>query len=551
MKDTTKAIICHFRKLDVLKFVLSAYVIYSVFMGELSFNINYSIVIATVFLTLVINIILSLDHKYKSLFNYIKWIDYVVLVFLFINSVWILFIPTLHNLSVSMAIQEAGMLLVFILYFPIAILIRMGKIDFRYYLKLFFWSTFVLACWYVVIWSAEVIKPGSLQGFFDFLAQFTIFKVGKIYKGWGIVRVVLANMVLLPVGLFLLFLKRENFKILDYICTFIFTFAILSTFTKSIWFALIAGVIVTVIYFFVTLKNGNPNFNIIKINATVLVTVIILNFTVFDGTISMRLINSFSNVYTSSQSSSSTNKSKLENNSTQTPGDKIASSSSVGKNSEASSAPSTSSKAEKDSSHAVNSSQNNASSTANSSVPNASPKAEKDNSHAVNSSQNNTSPTANNSEWYSKDKIASDSKASNSEKLKQIDKLLGKWKGSPMLGYGYGSFVENYTRSSTAKFAYEMTSFALLMKIGIIGIVAWISLFVCTAINSYKKNKKNMINFIVWLIISVGFLMSIQTNPLLFNANSLNLIMYLVLQTVEFNKSNNGNALESKSKVNI
>ena len=85
------------------------------------------------------------SKKRNTIWNYIKPIDYLVLLFLIINSIWILFIPALNGFSIGDAVSEAGMLITFVLYFPLAILIRLKEIDFKFILKVFKTSTFILA----------------------------------------------------------------------------------------------------------------------------------------------------------------------------------------------------------------------------------------------------------------------------------------------------------------------------------------------------------------------------------------------------------------------
>jgi uncharacterized membrane protein YhaH (DUF805 family) len=122
---------------------------------------------------------------------------------------------------------------------------------------------------------------------------------------------------------------------------------------------------------------------------------------------------------------------------------------------------------------------------------------------------------------------------SNNLKIEQTKKLVDRWLQSPIIGFGYGSYIPGYYRSQTQLFLYEMTAFALLMKLGIVGILSWLLLFVSATILVVKSNKNALFNIFLWFAVSIAFLITIQTNPLLFSANSINLIIFLILFGVD------------------
>ena len=68
-----------------------------------------------------------------------------------------------------------------------------------------------------------------------------------------------------------------------------------------------------------------------------------------------------------------------------------------------------------------------------------------------------------------------------------------------------------------------------MIKLGIIGILAWLSLFVGALVLVVKSDISNLFYIIMWTAISITFVITIQTNPLLFTANSINLIIFLIL----------------------
>lgn len=121
---------------------------------------------------------------------------------------------------------------------------------------------------------------------------------------------------------------------------------------------------------------------------------------------------------------------------------------------------------------------------------------------------------------------------SNTIKLVQISKLLGKWKGSPIIGYGYGSYVPDYLRSKEAPFSYEMQFFALLMKIGVLGMAIWIFFFVMQFIYILKNNRKSFDHIISWLFLLISIVICVQTNPLLISFTGMSVILFLSLMTI-------------------
>lgn len=129
---------------------------------------------------------------------------------------------------------------------------------------------------------------------------------------------------------------------------------------------------------------------------------------------------------------------------------------------------------------------------------------------------------------------------SNSIKLVQISKLLDKWKDSPIIGYGYGSYVEGYLRSEEAPFSYEMQFFALLMKIGILGMAVWIVFFIAQFIYILRNSKKNYEHIISWLFLLISVVICVQTNPLLISFTGMSVILFLSLMTIHI-------ALEEKN----
>ncbi len=121
---------------------------------------------------------------------------------------------------------------------------------------------------------------------------------------------------------------------------------------------------------------------------------------------------------------------------------------------------------------------------------------------------------------------------SNSIKIEQMGRLLEKWKNSPIVGYGYGSFVEGYTRSDEAPFSYEMQFFALLMKIGVGGMAIWVLFFIFQFIEMAKIKSCDAIHVFAWLFLLAAIVICVQTNPLLISFTGMSVILFLSVMTV-------------------
>lgn len=121
---------------------------------------------------------------------------------------------------------------------------------------------------------------------------------------------------------------------------------------------------------------------------------------------------------------------------------------------------------------------------------------------------------------------------SNNIKIKQIQLLLRKWLSRPVLGYGYGSFLEDFVRSEEAPFSYEMVFFALLMKTGIVGILCWIFLVLSLFYVKYKYGRKSQSDFSAWLFLSIAFWLLIQTNPLLLNSIGIAFLLFISMSAI-------------------
>lgn len=389
----------------------------------------------------------------KHIFSYIKPIDYIFLGFLVCNLIWIFIIPRIYGNNPGQAFTDAGRLAMLLVYFPVAILIRIKEYNSKFIYKTIFLASFAVSIWHIFMWVGESINPNFANNIHTFLENVTngAFQRGEWIKGYGIIRVVTTNSVSLCVGFFMLFNYTFKNRFSKYLYVSVFTFAILCTFLKSLWFGLFAGILIIVLLIVYEYAKSLKNHTAIKILLTSLCVTILLNFTVFQGAVFNRVLYAF-----------------ISHEPTTTSSD-------------------------------------------------------------YNSERED--------EWNSyQDQYGA--YVSNSIKIEQAKKLLDKWSEHPIVGHGYGSYIEDYLRSESAVFSYEMTSFALLMKIGLLGALIWAIFALSMVVAAYSKYKENLRHFAVWLAISVCFFITIQTNPLLFSPNGMTFILFLLLDTVQENGIN-------------
>ena len=306
----------------VTNFMLVFFVIYYVLQcTAISFRLSNLFIIAAFFVVLCIHIFITLKYKNiqfslrnrhdpKSLGHYIGKLDLVLFVFLLINSIWLLIIPKMNGGSISQAVSEAGMLLVFVLYFPLAVLIRIKEIQFETILKVFFRTIVVLAVIHIGLWIYETGHKNGVQEILNYIGVHfgKIFRTADLISGWGIVRIVFSNSLLLGIGLLLLFLKAGSFKPLDYILGAVLTFGVICPGLRSLWGGTAAGFGIMAIYFVFAVCKGRKKVwrQMLAFVIVVAATVLLLNGTLFHGTILNRLMNTFNgNAVTSSDLSAS------------------------------------------------------------------------------------------------------------------------------------------------------------------------------------------------------------------------------------------------------
>lgn len=116
----------------------------------------------------------------------------------------------------------------------------------------------------------------------------------------------------------------------------------------------------------------------------------------------------------------------------------------------------------------------------------------------------------------------------NFTRVHQTKILLTKWLESPWFGFGYGSYVKNYLRSTKeTPYLYEMLLPSMLMHIGILGVLIWANFFIYIILHIRKTNNKNVIA-VLYILIALGI--ATQFNPFLFGSSGMIILLFCFIE---------------------
>lgn len=117
-------------------------------------------------------------------------------------------------------------------------------------------------------------------------------------------------------------------------------------------------------------------------------------------------------------------------------------------------------------------------------------------------------------------------------KLRQIPPLLAEWRSAPVFGEGFGASAEGFARSETTPFSYEMLAPALLMKLGVVGSLLWLSPLIYLLADGVRSasapGTADRGRFAVAGL--VAFALAVQSNPLLFNFVGMSALLFFLLE---------------------
>lgn len=407
----------------------------------------------------------------KRLWDYCKPVDGFVLGFLLVNCLWATVIPVLMHGSLKFAIKDFNTVLVLVLYFPCAFLLRTGQMKLRAFYKWLYPLLLLLALWHSVMYIGEILAPGFYESYYDFI---DIISLGtavrtQVVLGYGITRIIqVTSILLIPAIVLTLEIFAENPRPRYLIALFPVLFAVLITYTKSIWFGVAAGLIVTGAGILLCCKDTRLRKRVLAFGGACVLLFCLFNFGFLNNTVITR---AFSGIRIHKLSNIDDRIADLQQQLSELPTD------------------ATDADAKEDADHI-------------------SDRLEK---------------------LKDQRKDIAGTEEANSQRAQQKEYLLEKWSGSKLIGYGYGAYAEDCIRNEQFPYMYENLLPALLMKLGLAGLLCWGVFVVALVVFAVKRLWKTPVRFWCWLGTALAYAMAVQTNPFLFTFAGMSLMLYLLL----------------------
>jgi hypothetical protein len=120
--------------------------------------------------------------------------------------------------------------------------------------------------------------------------------------------------------------------------------------------------------------------------------------------------------------------------------------------------------------------------------------------------------------------------ASIGQRVEQAPYLLQFWHEHPVLGSGYGAHSPRYVRSQEAPYSYEHMPYALLAKLGVLGVLVSGLFFAGWALTAWQARHHAPAQVAAFLGSCTALLVAEMTNPLVLNFVSMCIFACLLLQ---------------------
>ena len=409
------------------------------------------------------------------LIAYLRPIDGFVLGFLGLNFLWATAIPLLVRGNMTYAVKDFSTLLVLVLYFPCAFLIRVKEFHLEGLKKWLLPLLLLLALWHCVMYIGEVFAPGFYEGYYDFIdiISFGTAVRTDVIFGFGITRIIQVTSIFLIPAMFLLLEQSSKGRWwIALPALALVLFAILITYTKSIWYGTLAGLAVAILGIMIFPEHTKRRKQILCFGLALVLLFCVFNFGFLNNTVVTRALNnarpdSLSDI---DQQIASV-QSQLDSMQVPDPAN-----------------PSTGASWED---------------------------LQKQLQDLANQRQDVTGTAE-----------------ANSLRAIQNEVLLEKWSESKWLGFGYGAYAEDCIRNESFPFMYESLIPALLMKLGIVGMLVWGIFVLALVVFAIKALWKKPLHFWCWIGTALSFAMAVQTNPFLFTFAGFSLMLYLPLYII-------------------
>jgi hypothetical protein len=300
--------------------------------------------------------------------------------------------------------------------------------------------------------------------------------------GYGITRIIqVTSVFLIPAFLLVLEKAVANGKPVTFAAAALVEFAVLITYTKSIWFGVLAALIVAIIGIIVFTKDALARKRTALFSLALVVLFCVFNYGFLDNTIVTRTLNNARpNMLTSIESQIADLQQQLGNFETE------------------------------DSTGLSNPNENDPSK----------PNSKEDLENLL-------------KKLESQRQDAAGTAAANAERALQNSALQQKWSQSKLLGFGYGAYTEDCIRNQQYPYMYESLLPAMLMKLGLAGMLVWGIFVLALVVFATKAMWKKPVKFWCWIGTALAYAMAVQTNPFLFTFAGISLMLYLLLFIVD------------------
>ena len=358
--------------------------------------------------------------------------DLLIFLFLFLSlAIWLIGVPYRNNIPLKFSFQDGGALLLLLIYFPLAQLIRSSKLDWNKVKSIFIFLVSIVCCIQVAVWITVYLYPElGLPIRQAALVVFDPLHVVKsdpsIFIGWmpdGFYRVMwITSLFLIPAFFFVI--GKEKKAKSDFFLVVLFLGALYVSYTRALWLGMATGLSVYGLSIIIKkrrdihIKVPYRNLLIIGVMILLVTSVTIFNIgNIMNNRLADRLL-----------------------------------------------------------------------------------------SVTVDESM----------------QVRTD----------QVNSLLQKWSTVPILGTGFGGNAE-YVRSEAAPYSYEMVAFALLMKLGMVGVALWGTTAILLVILCWRRARRIHETrwFYWWISMGVSYFSTAMTNPYFTNFIGISIMVMILLDT--------------------
>lgn len=394
-------------------------------------------------------------YGFKQILTLAIPLDYAIFVFLLLQLFWILILPLIYGESLRSSIKEAWSFATLLLYFPIALQIRLKLINWDQTKQWIKYSAIILAIIHITLYLGETIVGDATfaLGFFEIINKLALghSKRPLIMMPAHYIRIIYPVSIYLLMPIYFI-LQTKKWSVLAITYYGIAIMGIITTLTKSLLGGTVIGILSFLLGIMKVTHKQERKVLLYRILGVALVTLLfvgILDQQMFDGYVERRA--------TTILATNSPKQQEIQH--------------------------------------------------------------EKYNVDGLDEE-----------DFRDLDELAG-TERSNYTRVFQTKKLLGEWQKRPWFGAGYGSYVEGYLRAGDeTPYSYEMFLPALLMKLGIIGVLAWGIAFSYFLYYIIKLAKDYGIRALALGYLFIALCVATQFNPFLLNANGMSIILFCLLE---------------------